>query len=66
MSQEKMWGSEPFWGLGYDWDPDWVLTDRHKELRAKLIELLTDLSEDDWSRPTAAPHWSSPPRLYRR
>jgi len=17
-----MWGSEPFWGLGYDWDPD--------------------------------------------
>ena len=24
---EKMWGAEPFWGLGYDWDPDWVLTD---------------------------------------
>ena len=22
---EKMWGDEPFWGLGYDWDPDWVL-----------------------------------------
>ena len=36
---EKMWGSEPFWGLGYDWDPDWVLTDRQKELRATLIEL---------------------------
>ena len=29
-----MWGSEPYWGLGYDWDPDWMLTDRHKELRA--------------------------------
>jgi hypothetical protein len=26
-----MWGSEPFWGLGYDWDPEWALTDRHKE-----------------------------------
>ena len=24
---EKMWGGEPFWGLGYDWDPDWVYTD---------------------------------------
>ena len=36
---EKMWGSEPFWGLGYEWDPDWFLTDRQKELRATLIEL---------------------------
>lgn len=36
---EKMWGSEPFWGLGYDWDPDWVLSDRQKQLRATLIEL---------------------------
>ena len=36
---EKMWGGEPFWGLGYEWDPDWFLTERQKELRAKLIEL---------------------------
>ena len=36
---EKMWGGEPFWGLGYEWDPDWVLTERQRELRAKLIEL---------------------------
>jgi alkylation response protein AidB-like acyl-CoA dehydrogenase len=36
---EKMWGEEPFWGLGYEWDPDWMLTERQKELRAKLIEL---------------------------
>jgi alkylation response protein AidB-like acyl-CoA dehydrogenase len=34
-----MWGSEPYWGLSYDWDPDWMLTDKHKELRATLIEL---------------------------
>src|SRR6266705_2504342 len=34
-----MWGAEQYWGLGYDWDPDWVLTDRHKELRATLIDL---------------------------
>lgn len=36
---EKMWGSEPFWGLGYDWDPDWVLTDRQQALRETLIGL---------------------------
>ncbi len=36
---DKMWGGEPFWGLGYDWDPDWVYTDKQKELRATLIEL---------------------------
>jgi hypothetical protein len=39
VSQEKMWGSEPYWGLSYDWDADWMLTERHKELRAKLIDL---------------------------
>jgi alkylation response protein AidB-like acyl-CoA dehydrogenase len=36
---DKTWGDEPFWGLGYEWDPDWFLTERQKELRAKLIEL---------------------------
>ena len=36
---EKTWGGEPFWGLGYEWDPDWFLTERQQELRAKLIEL---------------------------
>ena len=36
---EKTWGGESFWGLGYEWDPDWFLTERQKELREKLIEL---------------------------
>ena len=36
---EKMWNGEPFWGLGYEWDPEWVLTDRQRELRDTLIEL---------------------------
>ena len=35
----KSWGGQPFWGLGYEWDPDWLLTARQKELRATLIEL---------------------------
>ena len=36
---EKMWGGEAFWGLGYEWDPEWVLTDRQRELRDLLLEL---------------------------
>jgi len=36
---EKMWGDEPFWGLGYEWDPDWILTDRQRGLRETLISL---------------------------
>ena len=36
---DKQWGAEPFWGLGYEWDPDWVYSERQKELRATLIEL---------------------------
>ena len=40
MSQTKKWGEEDFWGLGYEWDPQWVLTDKQKELQTKLIELV--------------------------
>jgi alkylation response protein AidB-like acyl-CoA dehydrogenase len=50
LSEEKMWGSEPYWGLGYDWDPDWVLTDRHKDLRAKLIDLCQQEMRDNAKR----------------
>jgi len=39
MSDAKMWGSEEFWGLGSEWDPQWVLTPSQKELQAKLIDL---------------------------
>jgi uncharacterized protein (TIGR03083 family) len=34
------------------------VVDRFAPLRAKLTGLLADLSEDDWSRVTAAPRWS--------
>jgi hypothetical protein len=27
LSEEKTWGSEPYEGLGYDWDPGWMLTE---------------------------------------
>jgi alkylation response protein AidB-like acyl-CoA dehydrogenase len=39
MSQTKKWGTEDFWGLGFEWDPQWLLTDKQKDLQAKLIEL---------------------------
>src|SRR6266576_2513845 len=34
-----MWGSEPSCGVGYDWDPEWVLTYRQRGLRDTLIQL---------------------------
>jgi alkylation response protein AidB-like acyl-CoA dehydrogenase len=39
MAETKMWGGEEFWGLGYEWDPQWLLTDAQKDLQARLIEL---------------------------
>jgi uncharacterized protein (TIGR03083 family) len=35
-----------------------VVVDRFAPLRMRLLGLLADLSEDDWTRPTAAPQWS--------
>ena len=35
----KLWGAEPFWGVGSEFDPQWTLTPAQQELQAKLIEL---------------------------
>ena len=37
--QEKAWGEQPFWGLGFEYDPQWLLTDEQKRLQAELIAL---------------------------
>jgi hypothetical protein len=34
-----------------------LVANRFPALRARLLDLLTGLSGDDWSRPTAAPQW---------
>jgi Acyl-CoA dehydrogenase, N-terminal domain len=39
MSDIKMWGKDPFWGLGYEFDPQWLLTDEQKKLQKTLIDL---------------------------
>jgi uncharacterized protein (TIGR03083 family) len=35
-----------------------IIVDRFAPLRAHLLTLLAELSEDDWAKPTAAPGWS--------
>ncbi len=47
MSDTKMWGAEEFWGLGYDFDPQWLLTPEQKELQSKLIELCQSNMRDN-------------------
>jgi alkylation response protein AidB-like acyl-CoA dehydrogenase len=35
----KMWGDEEYWGIGYEYDPQFFLTESQIELQKKLIEL---------------------------
>jgi len=39
MSETKRWGREPFWGLGYEFDPQWLLTPAQTDLQNELINL---------------------------
>jgi len=47
MNQVKKWGAEEFWGLGFEFDPQWLLTDEQKALQAKLIELASTTLRDN-------------------
>lgn len=38
-SETKRWGTRPFWGLSFDYDPQWFLTEEHKEIQKRLIDL---------------------------
>lgn len=38
-SESKKWGADNFWGLSYDYDPQWILDDEQKALQRKLIEV---------------------------
>ncbi len=33
-----MWGDEPYYGLGYDFDPTWFLSDADRALEAEIID----------------------------
>ncbi|MCW5623269.1 MAG: acyl-CoA/acyl-ACP dehydrogenase [Burkholderiales bacterium] len=39
MADTKQWGGTDFQGLGFEWDPQWVLTGAQKRLQEKLIDL---------------------------
>ncbi len=39
MTAAKTWNQEEYWGLGYDFDPQWTLTPAQQQLQAELIEL---------------------------
>lgn len=38
-SETKRWGTRPFWGLSFDYDPQWFLTEEQKEIQKRLIDL---------------------------
>ena len=49
MSETKKWGNDEFWGLGFEWDPQWLLTQKQIELQAQLAKnafdaFITELS----------------------
>lgn len=39
MKQVKQWGPDEFWGLGFEFDPQWLLTEEQRDLQQKLIDL---------------------------
>jgi len=47
MTEKKTWGSEEFWGLGFEFDPQWLLTPEQKNIQAKLIELCQTQMRDN-------------------
>ncbi|MSS73559.1 MAG: acyl-CoA dehydrogenase [Candidatus Latescibacteria bacterium] len=47
MTDTKMWAADPFWGLGYEWDPQWLLTPSQKALQARLIDLCQTTLRDN-------------------
>lgn len=34
----KTWGEKEFWGLSWDYDPQWPLSEEQRDIQAKLIE----------------------------
>jgi len=43
VTGDKTWGGEPYFGLGFDFDPQWYLSDAQKALQARLIEVCHDV-----------------------
>lgn len=37
-SAAKLWGGKDFWGMSWEYDPQWLLSEEQKEIQVKLIE----------------------------
>ena len=37
--EEKLWGKRPFWGVSYDYDPQWLLDEEQKKIQKQLVDL---------------------------
>jgi alkylation response protein AidB-like acyl-CoA dehydrogenase len=40
---DKMWADEPYYGLDWEFDPQWFLTDEQKDLQQRLIKVCHDM-----------------------
>ncbi len=47
MANVKKWGKEEFWGVGYEYDPQWLLTDEQKKIQALIIDLAQQQMRDN-------------------
>ena len=43
MDDTKLWGGEPYYGLDYEFDPQWFLSDGQRRLQGQLIEVCHDV-----------------------
>jgi len=43
VDHTKIWGGEPYFGLDYEFDPQWYLTEDQKKLQKQLIEVCHDV-----------------------
>ena len=47
MPASKQWGDAPFWGLGHEWDPRWLLDETQLALQERLIDLCRTTLRDN-------------------
>ncbi|MCE2520239.1 MAG: acyl-CoA/acyl-ACP dehydrogenase [Alphaproteobacteria bacterium] len=43
LDRTKQWGGKPYPGLGFDFDPQWYLTDEQRDLQERLIRACHDV-----------------------
>lgn len=43
LDRTKQWGGKPYLGLGFDFDPQWYLTDEQRDLQERLIRVCHDV-----------------------